>query len=83
MGFETGARVRTRAQRNTGHTRLPRYLAGRSGRIVSVLGDFRFADVAAECGTDAPAQTLYTVEFDDADHTVHADLFESYLEHEQ
>lgn len=80
MPFETGDRVRTRAQRLTGHTRLPRYLAGRSGRVIGVVGDFRFADAAAERGADAPVQTLYTVEFDEADHAVRADLFESYLE---
>lgn len=83
MPFEPGVRVRTRSQRPTGHTRLPRYLAGRSGRVVSVLGDFRFADSAAERGAGAPSQTLYTVEFDDADHAIHADLFESYLEREE
>lgn len=83
MPFEIGTRVRTREQRPHGHTRLPRYLASRSGRIVSVIGDFRFADAAAERGTDAPAQTLYTVEFDAGHHLIHADLFESYLELER
>ena len=44
--FEAGARVRTRAKR-FGHTRLPGYLQQRSGRVVHVLGAFRFADEAA------------------------------------
>lgn len=82
MGFEPGARVRTRAQNTQGHTRLPHYLAARNGRIVDVLGNFRFADAAAKRGADAPAQMLYTVEFDAGDHVIHADLFESYLERE-
>lgn len=80
--FETGARVRTREQRTEGHTRLPRYLQQRTGRIVGVVGDFRFADEAAERGVTAPKQTLYTVEFEYDGHYVRADLFESYLERE-
>lgn len=83
MPFEAGARVRTREQRPDGHTRLPHYLAQRTGRVVAILGDFRFADDAAEHGDKAPRQTLYTVEFDNGGHTVHADLFESYLESER
>lgn len=79
MPFEAGARVRTRQARSERHTRLPRYLAGRDGRVIAVLGDFRFADEGAERGAQASKQTLYTVEFD-GPHTVHADLFESYLE---
>ena len=80
--FEIGARVRTREQRTAGHTRLPRYLQRRTGRVVRMLGNFRFADEAAECGTAASEQTLYTVEFEQDGHRVHADLFESYLERE-
>lgn len=78
--FEIGARVRTRAPRAEGHTRLPSYLARRSGRVIRVLGAFRFADDAAVMGQRAPQQTLYTVEFNGDGHTVCADLFESYLE---
>jgi hypothetical protein len=80
MAFECGARVRTRAQRPDGHTRLPAYLERSSGRIVAVLGAFRFADDAAKRGVRASSEMLYTVEFDRGDHFVHADLFESYLE---
>lgn len=78
--FEIGARVRTRAQRTGGHTRLPRYLEQRTGCVVDVLGDFRFADEASEHGIAASKQTLYTVEFEYGSHRVRADLFESYLE---
>ncbi len=80
MTFENGARVRTREQRRDGHTRLPAYLAGNSGRIVAVLGVFRFADEGAMRGAKARTEVLYTVEFDRGEHLVHADLFESYLE---
>jgi hypothetical protein len=59
---------------------LPRYLQQRDGRIVAVLGRFRFADEAAERGTDARDEILYTVEFGAHEYSVRADLFESYLE---
>lgn len=80
MPFETGALVRTRDQRRDGHTRLPAYLAKRRGRIVAVLGAFRFADESALHGTQARTEMLYTVEFERGEHLVRADLFESYLE---
>jgi len=80
--FEVGQRVRTRVRRPNGHTRLPKYLEARSGRIVGVLGAFRFADEAAARGSGARPQTLYTVEFDSEGHRTRADLFESYLERE-
>ncbi|HZZ65654.1 MAG TPA: SH3-like domain-containing protein [Candidatus Baltobacteraceae bacterium] len=82
MAFDVGARVRTREPRPVGHTRLPRYLARRNGRIVRALGAFRFADDGAQVGPRASEQMLYTVEFDTGSHTVCADLFESYLEAE-
>jgi hypothetical protein len=78
--FENGARVRTRKRRAGGHTRLPGYLQQRSGRVVCVLGSFRFADDAARLGMGARDQMLYTVEFQLDGHRVRADLFESYLE---
>jgi hypothetical protein len=78
--FEVGAWVCTRAKRVDGHTRLPRYLERRKGRVVRVLGSFRFADTAAKTGAQAAEQMLYTVQFDDGGHAVCADLFESYLE---
>lgn len=80
MPFEVGARVRTRERRSSGHTRLPGYLADRQGRVVAVLGDYRFADEGAEQGSRASKQPLYTVEFSEGAHTIHADLFEAYLE---
>lgn len=81
--FEVGTPVRTREQRAGGHTRLPRYLQRRHGRIVRVLGAFRFADEAAQCGTSASQQMLYTVQFEQNGHSVCADLFESYLESDE
>jgi nitrile hydratase subunit beta len=87
MRFNLGDRVRTRLNNPEGHTRLPAYLRGRSGRIERVIGAFPFADDRA-VGRGSAAQMLYTVRFagsdvwgDDAQAaTISADLFESYLE---
>ena len=78
--LEVGTRVRTREQHAGGHTRLPAYLQNRSGRIIRVLGRFRFADEAAHRGAAARQEPLYTVQFAYGGHTVCADLFEPYLE---
>lgn len=80
MRFETGARVRTCEPRTGGHTRLPQYLSRRRGRVVAVLGEFRFADEGAQRGFQARKEPLYTVEFSEGSHAIHADLFEAYLE---
>jgi nitrile hydratase len=71
-----------------GHTRLPVYLRGRPGRVLSCIGTFPLSDVRA-AGAPADREPLYTVLFDardvwghdaDATQTLTADLFESYLE---
>jgi nitrile hydratase subunit beta len=86
--FSVGERVRTRLMNPPGHTRLPRYLVGRSGRIEMVLGTFAFSDRRA-AGVRSAQETAYTVRFAaedvfgaDADRrgSICADLFESYLE---
>ena len=72
----------------SGHTRLPVYLRGRPGLVLSRIGAFPLSDVRA-AGRPAEKEQLYTVLFDardvwrrDADttQTLTADLFESYLE---
>lgn len=78
MSFEIGAQVRTRAQTPEGHTRLPKYLERRSGRIVHALGVFPFPDDRVR--QSSRAEALYTVEFIEDGHAVRADLFEPYLE---
>ncbi|HEY4439384.1 MAG TPA: SH3-like domain-containing protein [Candidatus Elarobacter sp.] len=88
--FAIGERVRTKLMNPPGHTRLPSYLRGRSGRIVWALGTLPFSDRRA-AGDATAAQLAYTVCFDAADlwgadaeprSQVCADLFESYLEAE-
>lgn len=87
--FEVGARVRTRAQRHGGHTRLPGYLQRKSGVIARRLGAFPFSDERAAGAANARKDALYTVAFEARDvwgpqaaagDTIAADLFESYLE---
>jgi nitrile hydratase len=87
MRFETGAHVRTRAQRESGHTRLPAYLQCKPGVVVCVLGAYPLADERAADPARARLSPLYTVEFqardiwnDSSAAIVHADLFEEYLE---
>jgi nitrile hydratase subunit beta len=86
--FSVGDRVRTRLRNPPGHTRLPRYLVGRSGRIELVLGTLPFSDRRA-AGVRSAKEIAYTVRFAaedvwgaDADRggSICADLFESYLE---
>jgi hypothetical protein len=80
MAFEIGQRVRTRAQAPQGHTRLPKYLERREGRVVDILGNYPFADDRARNALNARNQALYTIEFEQGEHAVRADLFEEYLE---
>jgi nitrile hydratase len=86
--FSVGDRVRTRLMNPPGHTRLPRYLVGRRGRIELVLGTLPFSDRRA-AGVRSAKDTAYTVRFGAADvfgpdadgrESICADLFESYLE---
>jgi len=87
--FEVGARVRTRAQRRGGHTRLPGYLQRKSGVVARVLGAFALSDERAAGAGIARNDSVYTVVFMARDlwgpqvaagDTIAADLFEAYLE---
>lgn len=89
MTFEPGMRVRTRVQNPYGHTRLPGYVAGRTGEVVAVQGVFSLPDLAVIGGEQT--ETVYTVRFearnlwgDDAEPntSVCADLWATYLEAE-
>jgi nitrile hydratase len=89
--FAVGDVVRTRAVRPEGHTRLPRYLERRRGRVDAVHGDFPLADERA-VGAAAAPQALYSVVFDGAEiwgegapsepMTIAADLWDAYLDPE-
>lgn len=85
--FEIGDRVRAKVMNPAGHTRLPRYLRGRAGRIVRVFGAHVFPDRNAH-GLGEDPQWLYSVAFAATEvwgpqarrgDEVLADLWEPYL----
>lgn len=86
--FQPGQRVRARNLNPVGHTRLPRYVRGKSGIVDRVHGVFVFPDTNAHFRGENP-QHLYSVRFgadelwgDDAARrdAVYVDLWESYLD---
>jgi nitrile hydratase subunit beta len=88
--FRTGQRVRARNINPIGHTRLPRYLRGKRGRIVADHGVFNLQDTDAEGYAlgDRP-QHVYTVRFEASElwgpqggarDYIFADLWEEYLD---
>ena len=86
--FAPGEAVRARNIHPAGHTRLPRYVRGRRGEILSRHGAHVFPDSRAMGDGDNPQQ-LYTVAFTArelwgpdtvAGDKVYLDLWESYLE---
>ena len=60
--FKAGDRVAARNIHPAGHTRLPRYVRGRHGRIERDCGVYVFPDSSAMTGDPKP-QHLYTVSF--------------------
>lgn len=88
--FNVGDRVRVRTISTAGHTRAPRYLHGRPGVIRRLHGTFVLPDSNAagrgECpehcyGVGFLARDIWGDQAGAAD-TVHADLWDSYLDPE-
>lgn len=85
--FQAGDAVRARNLHPHGHTRLPRYIRGRPGRIDRDHGVFVFSDAQAAGQGEVPKH-CYSVRFeardlwgDDAEASaVYIDLFDDYLE---
>ncbi|MGI9258647.1 MAG: nitrile hydratase subunit beta [Gammaproteobacteria bacterium] len=86
--FSIGDSVRTRLLQPPGHTRLPRYARGRTGKIVRLHGTHVFPDTSAHRVGENP-QPLYSVEFAatelwgpdvNANDKLYLDLWEDYLE---
>ncbi|HXN11493.1 MAG TPA: nitrile hydratase subunit beta [Candidatus Acidoferrales bacterium] len=88
--FAKGARVRARNLNPAGHTRIPRYVRGKSGIIARDWGVFVFPDTNAHHAGTKP-QHCYSVAFDARElwgkstkaHSgdrVYIDLWEDYLE---
>jgi len=86
--FGRGARVRVRDDHQPGHTRVPRYVRGRTGIVLHVAPPFPYPDARAH-GLPGRREATYHVAFDaselwgdDAETgaPVVVDLWESYLE---
>ena len=86
--FKIGDPVRARVMNPAGHTRLPRYVRGRTGRVAAIRGCHVFPD--AYCGTEEEdPHWLYSVAFASdevwgpqgrAGDEIRLDLWEPYLE---
>jgi len=86
--FKPGDKVRARNLEITGHTRLARYVRGKTGAVHAHHGSHVFPDTAAHDLGENP-QPLYTVRFEartlwgdnvDRRDCVYIDLWEDYLE---
>ena len=85
--FSVGDAVRAIVMHPSHHTRLPRYVRGKRGTVVSLHGAHVFPDTNAR-GLGENPQWLYTVRFDAQElwgpdttaSSVCADCWESYLE---
>jgi len=86
--FTSGQRVRARNVHPPGHTRLPRYVRGKSGVVVLDRGVFLFPDTSAHLRGEKP-QHLYSVRFAARDvwgeqassrDSIHLDMWDDYLE---
>lgn len=84
--FRPGDKVRTRQMNPVHHTRLPRYLRGHVGEIVTCHGAHVFPDSNSR-GLGEDPRFLYTLRFRASDiwgngsrDLIHADLWEPYLE---
>jgi nitrile hydratase beta subunit len=86
--FTVGTPVRARNLHPQGHTRLPRYVRGRLGRVHAIHGSHVFPDTNAHQRGEQP-QPLYSVEFAATElwgpdvnrrDRLYIDLWEDYLE---
>ncbi|WP_416414653.1 SH3-like domain-containing protein [Pantoea sp. App145] len=86
--FAPGDSVRAKNIHPIGHTRLPRYVRGRSGTIVQYHGSFVFPDTYAHGKGEKP-QHLYSVRFEAEElwgdaategSAVYLDLWDDYIE---
>ena len=85
--FAPGDRVRARSEHVPGHVRMPAYIRGKVGVVVSESPAYPFPDAHAH-GVAAADEPTYDVRFDTADlwtnaadaAFVHVGVFQSYLE---
>jgi nitrile hydratase len=86
--FKEGDKVRAKNVNPITHTRLPRYVRGKTGVVVHDHGVFVFNDTNAHAKGQNP-QRVYNVRFTaqelwggaaSARDTLHIDMFEDYIE---
>jgi nitrile hydratase len=85
--FRPGDRVRVRVEHVPGHVRMPAYIRGKTGVVVSESPPYPFPDAAAH-GVTSENEPTYDVRFSSAElwpnaadaAFVHAAVFQSYLE---
>jgi nitrile hydratase beta subunit len=85
--FRPGDRVRVRVEHVPGHVRMPAYIRGKTGVVVSESPPYPFPDAAAH-GVTSEDEPTYDVRFSSAElwpnaadaAFVHAAVFQSYLE---
>jgi len=88
--FGVGDRVRVRTDYVPGHVRMPAYIRGKTGVVVSESPAYPFPDAHAH-GVEAQDEPTYDVRFDTADlwpgsadaASVYVAVFQSYLERTQ
>jgi nitrile hydratase subunit beta len=87
--FKVGQRVQARNINPLGHTRLPRYARGKTGKIDRDHGVYNFPDTSAH-GLDPKRQHVYSVRFAARElwgaqasphDSVYIDMWDDYLEH--
>ncbi len=91
--FEPGDRVRVRSEDKPGHVRTPGYVRGKTGRVESVLGEFRNPESLAYGDSGLPERPLYKVSFRQldlwegypgpAEDELCMDIYEQWLEREE
>jgi nitrile hydratase subunit beta len=85
--FQAGDRVRVRVEHANGHVRMPGYIRGKTGVVVSESPRYPFPDAHAH-GVAAEDEPTYDVRFNSRDlwadaaddAQVHVGVFQSYLE---
>ena len=88
--IEPGQAVRVLEAEKVGHVRTPDYVKGKTGRVASVLGEFKDPESLAYGGSGLPEKTLYKVVFRQADlwegyagshgDVLYVDVYEHWLE---
>jgi nitrile hydratase beta subunit len=87
-GFNVGDVVRARNINPQGHTRLPRYIRGKTGIVVKYYGNHDFPDIDMN-GNKSEPQPIYSVQFDaeelwgataEVNQLLFIDMWEGYIE---